>query len=181
VKVIFRYPVLGIDPSPRLKHDNRFKRGKVFVDMPGMKLRGLGAISALVLVALTYGCIDQMAEVRGDRRQETVEYAGPIADNILDGYNENNFTKYSRDFSAEMLESLTAANFKSQREEIYGKLGFFISREAPRVYEQGRFIWVEYYAEFEREPGVKVRVVFGVNDPIHRVEGLWFDSPKLRK
>ena len=149
--------------------------------MPRMELLGLGSISLLLLVALTCGCIDQMAEVVGERRKSTVEYAGPIADNILEGYNENNYTKYSRDFSAEMLESLTAANFESQREEIFGKIGSFISREAPRVYEQGKFIWVEYYAEFEKESGVKVRVVFGVNDPIHRVEGLWFDSPKLRE
>ena len=99
----------------------------------------------------------------------------------MEGFNEDNYTKYSRDFSDVMKRSLTSANFASHREEIISKIGLYLSRRNPKVYERGKFIWAEYYAEFEQETSVQIRVVFAKDDPNHLVEGLWFDSPKLRE
>jgi len=125
--------------------------------------------------------MQQTVEVTGDIKSEVIGYADPVTDNLMEGFNENNYSKYSRDFSEVMKRSLTATNFDSQREDIISRIGLYLSRRNPKVYERGKFIWAEYYAEFEKETSVQVRVVFAKEDPDHLVEGLWFDSPKLRE
>ena len=107
-------------------------------------------------------------------------YADPIADNLLQGFNDDNYTMYSRDFSEEMKRGLNEAVFQQNREFVTSRIGLYTSRGDPVVTESGEYIAVNYPSEFEREGGVNIRLVFRKGDESHLLYGLWFNSPKLR-
>ena len=137
-------------------------------------------VMGALLAVIACGCMQQTVEITGGGREEILAFAGPIAENIMAGYNEANYTKYSRDFSGDMRRGLPADSFDEQRNDVHEKIGLYLSKANPRVYERGIYVWAEYDAEFEEESGVMIRAVFDRDDPNHMVEGLWFDSPKLR-
>ncbi|MDV2481842.1 DUF3887 domain-containing protein [Methanoculleus sp. Wushi-C6] len=118
--------------------------------------------------------------VSGEEAAEVLAYAEPIAENVMQGFNEGNYTMYSRDFSAEMKRSLDAAAFERNRDLTRSKIGLYVAKESPVVTDAGEYIAVNYRAKFEGEDGVALRFVFRKDDPSHELHGLWFNSPKLR-
>ena len=147
-----------------------------------MNLRQIPLITALFLLAAAAacGCMSQETVVSDDVKAEVLAYADPIADNLMQGFNEGNYTMYSRDFSTEMKQGLGEAAFEQNREFVTSRIGLYESRGEPVVTETGEHITVNYRAKFEREDGVALRFVFQKGDPSHRLYGLWFNSPMLR-
>ena len=138
-------------------------------------------VALLILTAVSVcGCMGQETVLSGDDAAEVLAYADPIADNLMEGFNEGNYTRYSRDFGPEMRQALDEAAFEQNREHVTSRIGLYESRSDPVVTETGEFIAVTYKAAFEREDGVALRLVFEKDDPLHQVSGLWFNSPMLR-
>jgi len=138
-------------------------------------------VALLILTAVSVcGCMSQETVLSGDDAAEVLAYADPIADNLMEGFNEGNYTRYSRDFGPEMRQALDEAAFEQNREHVTSRIGLYESRSDPVVTETGEFIAVTYKAAFEREDGVALRLVFEKDDPLHQVSGLWFNSPMLR-
>ena len=134
----------------------------------------------LLLVVSACGCMDRESVVPDEEAAQVLAYADPVADNLLAGFNEDNDTKYSRDFSGEMRQALDEAAFEQNREHIISRIGLYESRRAPVVTQTNDYIAVTYKAKFEREDGVDIRFVFKKDDESHQLQGLWFNSPKLR-
>ncbi|MCE5338596.1 MAG: DUF3887 domain-containing protein [Methanomicrobiaceae archaeon] len=134
----------------------------------------------LLLAVSACGCIDQESVISDDDAAQVLAYADPIAENLLAGFNEDNYTTYSRDFSPEMKQALDKGAFEQNREHVTSRIGLYKSRESPVVTQTGEYIAVTYKAAFEREDGVNLRFVFKKDDESHRLHGLWFNSPKLR-
>ncbi|WP_301677593.1 DUF3887 domain-containing protein [Methanoculleus methanifontis] len=147
-----------------------------------MNLRKIPLLTALLLLAAAAasGCMSQETVISGDMKAEVLAYADPIADNVMQGFNEGNYTMYSRDFGAEMRQALDEAVFEQNHEDVTSRIGLYESRSDPVVTEAGEYIAVTYRAVFEQEDGVALRFVFQKGDESHRLHGLWFNSPKLR-
>ena len=147
-----------------------------------MNLPKIPLLTALLLLAavVACGCMSQETVVSDDVKAEVLAYADPIADNLMQGFNEGNYTKYSRDFSPEMKQALDEAAFEQNREHVTSRIGLYESRSDPVVTEIGEHIAVTYKAKFEREDEVALRFVFQKGDGSHRLYGLWFNSPMLR-
>ncbi|NLM30973.1 MAG: DUF3887 domain-containing protein [Methanomicrobiales archaeon] len=135
----------------------------------------------LLLAVSACGCVDRESVVTGEEAVQAVAYADPIAENLLAAFNEDNYTRYSRDFSPEMRQSLDEAMFEQNREFVTSRIGLYESRRDPVVTRVDDFIAVTYRGKFEQEDGVTVRFVFKRDDELHRIQGLWFDSPMLRR
>jgi len=71
--------------------------------------------------------------------------------------------------------------FEQNREFVTSRIGLYESRRDPVVTRVDDFIAVTYRGKFEQEDGVTVRFVFKRDDELHRIQGLWFDSPMLRR
>ncbi|WP_292519633.1 DUF3887 domain-containing protein [Methanoculleus sp.] len=142
----------------------------------------LSHLSLLVVLAavLACGCMSLETVLSGEEAAGVLAYANPIAGNVMQGFNEGNYTKYSRDFGPEMRQALDEAAFEQNREFVTSRIGLYESRRDPVVTEIGDYIAVTYRAKFEGEDGVALRFVFKKDDPSHRLDGLWFNSPKLR-
>ncbi|WOX55660.1 MULTISPECIES: DUF3887 domain-containing protein [unclassified Methanoculleus] len=138
------------------------------------------AALVLLLAVSASGCMSQETVVSDERRAQVLAYADPIADNLLSGLNDGNYTIYSRDFDDEMKRAMDKAAFEKTREFITSKIGLYDSRRDPVVTETDELITVTYKAAFEREDGVDLRFVFRKDDESHRLSGLWFTSPMLR-
>ncbi len=128
-----------------------------------MNLSPIQVLAALVVLAgvCACGCMSQETVVSDEERVRVLEYADPIADNVLQGFDESNYTMYYREF-------------------VTSRLGVYVSRDNPVVMERGEYITVTYRADFEQEDGVDLRFVFRKDDDSHRLYGLWFNSPMLR-
>ena len=109
------------------------------------------------------------------------EYAGPIAESILQAANEGDYATYSERFNEEMRSAATEAAFLEVSAILKAKIGEYVSKEFWKVEDEGGFTIVYYKANFTQEPEVTVRVVFEEIAEEVYVAGLWFDSPKLRQ
>ncbi len=147
-----------------------------------MNLPQIPLLAALLILAgvCACGCMNQESVVSDEVKAQVLEYADPIADNLLLGFNEGNYTIYSRDFGEEMKQALDEAVFEQNREFVTSRIGLYVARANPVVTQTGEYIAVAYKGEFEREDGVDLRFVFRKDDDSHRLYGLWFNSPMLR-
>ncbi|WP_241481343.1 DUF3887 domain-containing protein [Methanoculleus sediminis] len=127
-----------------------------------MNLSRVLALAVLVILAgvSACGCMSQETLVSDEEKARVLEYADPIADDVLLGFDEGKYTVY--------------------REFVTSRLGLYVSRDNPVVTERGEYITVTYRANFEREDGVSLRFIFRKGDESHQLSGLWFDSPMLR-
>ncbi len=115
-----------------------------------MNLSPLQVLVALAVIAgvCACGCTSQEIVVPDEERTAVLVYADPIADNLLQGFNEHNYTMYSRDFGPEMMAALDEAAFEQNREFVVSRIGLYESRGSPFVTETGEFIAVYYPASF---------------------------------
>ena len=109
------------------------------------------------------------------------EYAGAIAEGILQALSENDYAKHSEHFDEMMKNSVPESVFEQTATAIKEKIGDYVSKTFWKVTEQDIYTVVIYKARFTQEPeDVIVRVIFQEISGEIYVSGLWFDSPKLR-
>jgi hypothetical protein len=148
----------------------------ILMNLSPIQIFALLAVLAGVCVC---GCTSQETVLTGEERASVLMYSDSVADTLLRGFNEDNYTMYSGDFGQEMKAALDEAAFEQNREFVVSRIGLYVSRGSPVVTESGGFIAVNYPAKFEREDGVNVRLVFRKGDASHQLSGLWFQSPEL--
>lgn len=140
-------------------------------------MKGIGLFTLVVFVLS--GCINQGLE--GEERQRWVDIADPIAENILQTLNNNDYQGHIKDYSQEMIDATTPQEFANMKELLDSKIGAYISKTPAQVIRDDEYIVVFFSAQFENEDNVSVKVVFKEDDETHKVYGLWFNSPKLRE
>ncbi len=143
-------------------------------------MKNIAFLIPLLIVASMVSC-SQGTPITGEDRKAVLDYAEPITENMLSGFNAGNYETYSRDFDEMMKSSLNSAVFKQTRDMIVGTIGKYKSRTLETVLKKDRFIIVIYKGDFEKESDVAVKVVFANYLDRHHISGLWFDSPKLRQ
>lgn len=131
-----------------------FLAGCYLITRQGLFFRfwGVAIIIASIVVVFSSGVYSflkyiQPTPIEGVAKQELLFYVDPILDNMWQGYNENNYDKYSADFSSEMKE---AANLKSMK-DIQEVLGTYKSREIVSAEQQANTISVNYTFSFEKK------------------------------
>ena len=120
----------------------------------------------------------------GIDKEKVQEYADPMIENILQGMNEDNYEKFSKDFGPIMLDALNAENYdgiiKKQIKEIIGN---YESKELAKVdkVSQGdeNYIVVIYKATFSKETSDVAVTVYFTEGEDPKIETLLFNSPKL--
>ncbi len=145
-----------------------------------MKVRNwMNVLACTVAVLLLSGCVNQPLE--GEERDRWVNIATPMAENILESIKNNDYQGYIKDFSQEMIDASPPEGFADLKELLDSKVGAYISLTPERVIEEDEYVHVFFDVTFENEENATMRLVFGKDDETHKVQGLWFDSPKLRE
>lgn len=130
------------------------------------------------LTAILSGC--NRTTLSGPERDAVLQYANPMVESILAGYNERDYAKYSKNFDEAMKNALPEKVFNETSSLIDSKIGKFISRDIKEVYKENQYIVVLYNGKFEKEDGVEIKLVTQTIENQKVVSGLWFNSPKLR-
>lgn len=128
-----------------------------------------------ILISLLSSCAPKPVILTGADREAVLAFSESMTDNLLAGMNAGDYAVFSRDFDADMLKTMTSAQFDALKTDRDEKVGLYISRTVADVYQQDDFSVVVYTAKFEKEAEVLVRVVFRLADP-HQVSGLWFNK-----
>ena len=135
----------------------------------------------IVLVALLFvisGCA-----AKSLKEKDVQDFASEITENLLIGFNEENYEKFSKDFNDAMLKGLSKDQFSNLLTKIKGKIGNYIagSKKFSTVVLKNNNYTVVYYTNFSEETGnVVITISFEKSGDAYKVSGLYFDSPKLR-
>lgn len=131
-----------------------------------------------MLSAFLDGCTGKNT-LSGSQEEAVLAYSEPIADNLLQGMNDANYTVFSRDLDAQMLKAIPEASFTSSLlPKIIGKLGKYVSRQVTSVTDIGSDVTIVYSARFENADNVTITLTLEQAAP-HLVAGLYFNSPLL--
>ena len=142
------------------------EKGKTF-----RRYAGLLLILPLILIWQTAAAADPI----GKNDKEVRAIADPILNNVLTGFNEGNYAKYSRDFTPTLLEAISAKRFQQVREDILKKIGKYQSRKYLGFYQYNRTTVVLWKGRFSKtDNDVLIKLVVSKRKDKNLVVGLWF-------
>jgi hypothetical protein len=107
----------------------------------------------------------------GTDRDQLNAAALPFAQNILDSINKNDFSLFTKDFNAAMLQAMTKDQF-AQIVKLYGGNGPVKSIELINIEVRGEFYGLNYKVSYNKTI-VIMTVVLPKTEP-RLVTGLWF-------
>jgi ABC-type glycerol-3-phosphate transport system substrate-binding protein len=127
------------------------------------------SVAALALSA----CSTQATPVyaQGDEKDKAISTADPMAQDILDGIQQDDFTLYSKDFDDQMAKASTKDSFETMIKQFsaYGELQ---GSEPINVEIVSTYYRVNYKLTFANK--VLTMGVVIPNDGTSAVSGLWF-------
>ncbi len=103
---------------------------------------------------------------------------GQVTESILKAINAGTYPDFVRDFSDQMKAAFPESEFTKLHELLQNASGNYISHAAPTLLNNQGFAVYRFPCKFEKE-AVIVTITFKVDGV--QVEGLFFDSTKLRK
>jgi hypothetical protein len=132
-------------------------------------IRCLGLV-ALLLAALSACAAPQPAGL-------TDEQVSAVTDNVLEALNDNDYARFTQDFSQEMLAAFSEDQFTQLRDLLQTSSGNYLSIGAPTLSNAQGYVIYQFPCQFDREE-VTVTITFKIGGD--KVEGLFFTSPNLR-
>jgi hypothetical protein len=130
--------------------------------------------AAVIVLALVWA-LPVSAEVVGNSDVQVQAVADPILDNLLAGFNEGDYPKYSKDFDTLLKESLPETKFKQVRSDILKKIGKYQSRQYLGFLNQEKFTVALWKGRFSATPSdVLIKLVTSKRSDKVAVVGLWF-------
>lgn len=141
----------------------------------------------LVCLALfSTACKPTPQPLTGEDKDAVLAYADPMVDSLLKGFNDQDYAVFSQNFTDKMQDGIPLATFLKNCEQVTSRVGLYVSRQEQSVFQVGdaeannSYVTVVYIAKFERDEAVTVTVSFEIAEP-HLINGLWFNSEKLRQ
>lgn len=139
------------------------------------------AVLLILLVASACSALPQVSTVADEERNRVVSAADPLADNLFQAMNNNDYAAFSRDFDDPMKKALDEKAFNEMIQFFSPRIGRYLSRNVEKVEMIDTLYVISYNARFEDEESVSVRLSLRLIEDTYQVAGLWFDSPKLRE
>ena len=134
-------------------------------------------IVLIVLAALTLAACAPRTTSRALSPEEGATYAAEVDDiveNMIVGFSENDYAKYTRDMPEELDEDY-GSSIRQVADEISGEWGAYQEKTLDHVEDRGSFRVVIYHLVFENEPDVTLEVYFYISDP-HLIGGTYWNS-----
>jgi hypothetical protein len=130
----------------------------------------------LVILALVSMLLSPAtAAVIGQTDQEVQAIANPILDAVLTGFNDGNYSLYSKYFDATLKDAIPEQKFRQVRREIQKKLGKYQSRTYLGFLQKGNFTMVLWKGRFSASnDDVLIKLVLSKRGKKTEVTGLWF-------
>ena len=135
-------------------------------------------LTALILLAaLTLTACAPRTTSRALSPEEGAAYAAEVDDiveNMIVGFSENDYAKYTRDMPEELDEDYESS-IRQVADEISREFGAYQGKTLDHVEDRGKYRVVIYHLVFEKEPDVTLEVYFYISDP-HLIGGTYWNS-----
>ncbi len=106
---------------------------------------------------------------------EVKAVAGPILDNILEGFKYKDYTKYSRDLDDTVKETVTKEKFPTVCQQVQQQVGVYKSRKYLGSLKKGKMTVVLWKGRFDgTDDDVVIKLVISKRGQKYFVTGLWF-------
>ncbi len=129
----------------------------------------------MVLLCLAGLAAPAAAGFVGSTDAEVKAAAEPLLDNLLSGFNDGDYARYSRDFDATLKEAIPEKKFQDNRRALLQKLGKFQSRQYLGYLNQNQYSVILWKGRFAGTPDdVLIRLVASKRGDRLVVIGLWF-------
>ena len=97
----------------------------------------IAIIVLAVIIGGAYFVIKQKSTLSEEQISQLQEYADPITENILQAINEDDYAKFSKNFTLEMKETIPENSFLEISTMIKSTIGDYISKELMKVAKEG--------------------------------------------
>jgi hypothetical protein len=134
-------------------------------------------IVLLVLAALALTDCAPRTTSRALPAEEGTAYAAEVDDiveNMIIGFSENDYAKYTRDMPEELDEDYESS-MRQVADEISREWGVYQGKTLDHVEDRGEHRVVIYHLVFSNEPDVILEVYFNISDS-HLMVGTYWDS-----
>lgn len=132
-------------------------------------------ISILAVVALGLLTLAAAGAPVGTSDQQVRSLAEPILDNLLAGFNQGDYAKYSKDFDAALREAIPEKKFQQVREDILKKFGKYREKNYLGFLNQEPYtvaLWKGAFAGTQND--ILIKLVLSKRQDKVVVVGLWF-------
>ena len=136
-------------------------------------------IIVLILGAITYFTIGNNKQENSINNSEPrISEVDIMAENILQSLSEEDYAKFSKDFSANLKKSMNKSQFNELKIRLSNSSGDYISKSPfSKTFNSGYDIYL-YTCDFEKE---QVFLSLSFKENPEKIEGIWFDSKNLRE
>lgn len=132
-------------------------------------------VSVLIVLAVVVVSISAYAEVIGKTDEEVRIIAESILDGILEGFKEDDYVKYSKDFDGMLKDSISEKKFLETDCQIQSSIGNYLSKEYLGFLTKGQMTLVLWKGRFDKsEDDVLIKLVVSKRNDKFLVTGLWF-------
>lgn len=149
------------------------------------KIAVAGLLTSLLLL-LAAGCsvvkspVIEPVVLEGNEIDTVLAYAQEPSENLIEGLTARDYAQFSRDFTDDMKQGMNEQAFNDLLSMFDTKLGTYQTNTLVTVLQDENFTTLVFQLIYEKDNEVSMRVVFDNKEP-HKISGLWFDSPELRK
>jgi len=137
-------------------------------------------VIASLLICTIVGCSQKVSE-------SEVKFSNDKVENMLLAINNGDYNNFTKDLSSHSKTVFTEKEVNKTKKTIINKIGNYIPNS--KKFSQGtkvsqnnkKYIVAIYDAKFKNESGKVVITVTFDDDKKHAIEGIYFNSPKLRQ
>ncbi|MCP4650446.1 MAG: hypothetical protein GY853_10255 [PVC group bacterium] len=116
-----------------------------------------------------------LADVVGNADKEIKEIVNPLLDNILEGFSEDSYAKYARDFDDTLKETISEPRFHEIDTQIQGWVGSYLYREYLGFLNKGKMTVIFWKGVFDKtQDDVLIKLVVSKRGNKYLITGLWF-------
>ncbi|MFH1294932.1 MAG: hypothetical protein ABIH90_03275 [Candidatus Aenigmatarchaeota archaeon] len=134
------------------------------------------AILLLLAALAVSGCIRQPDNITQEERAAVYNYAGPIVDSMMAGFNDGNYTRFSANFGNVLQSFMTEDHFHTLVNDTTKELGLYVSKGQVSLEKDNGLYTLTYVTDWEKKDVVQLSVMFRVDDPYHKVESFAINS-----
>ena len=136
-----------------------------------MKFIRIIALCTIFLI----GVSSLQAGIVGTNDKQIKAIADPLLDNILQGFAEDNYNMYVKDFDITLKESISEVRFGEIDAQILGWVGKYLYREYLGFLNKGETTIVFWKGVFDQEnDDVLIKMVISKRNSNYLITGLWF-------
>jgi hypothetical protein len=100
------------------------------------------------------------------------ETANPIAENLINGLDKQDYAMFTRDFDEKMIKALPATAMTELHKLLWNQNGNFQSLVSKKTFEEKGYIISIFNLVFEKE-NLDMQLIFNPEPP-YKICGLWF-------